>query len=64
MSFLYSHYGIASDIFIFDEEHRNRAIDGDIVVVDIIPPHSWKAPSPTLGPGGSKAKDGTTLNLI
>jgi exosome complex exonuclease DIS3/RRP44 len=37
-------------IFIPDLLHSNRAIDGDIVIVELLPRSQWKAPSKRLAP--------------
>jgi len=37
-------------IFVPDLLHANRAIDGDIVVVEVLPRSQWKAPSKRLAP--------------
>lgn len=37
-------------IFIPDVQHSNRAIDGDIVVVELLARSAWKAPSTRLAP--------------
>ena len=40
----------AEPIFIPDVIHMNRSIDGDIVVVEILPKSAWRAPSKRLAP--------------
>ena len=37
-------------VFLPDVLHMNRAIDGDIVVVEVLPRSSWKAPSKRVAP--------------
>ena len=42
--------GRPEPVFIPDVQHMNRSIDGDIVVVEILPRSAWKAPSTRLAP--------------
>jgi exosome complex exonuclease DIS3/RRP44 len=37
-------------VFLPDVLHMNRAIDGDIVVVEVLPRSAWKAPSKRVAP--------------
>lgn len=37
-------------VFIPDVQHMNRAIDGDIVIIEILPRSAWRVPSKRIAP--------------
>jgi exosome complex exonuclease DIS3/RRP44 len=39
---------VGQDILIPDRLSMNRAIDGDAVAVELLPPEQWRGPSKTL----------------
>ena len=52
---------IGQDIYIRNRVDMNRAMDGDIVAVELLPESQWKAPNTRIGVGeevGAKSGDG------
>ena len=50
----------ASDIFIHGNSHRNRAVDGDLVVVALLPKAEWKSPSNAIAASAQDGKDSSS----
>ena len=48
---------IGQDIFIRNKIDMNRAMDGDIVAVELLPESQWKAPKSSIGTGDSDNED-------
>jgi exosome complex exonuclease DIS3/RRP44 len=46
---------VGSDILIAGRDHLNRAVDGDVVAVELLPESEWKKPGTRIGGGGNKA---------
>lgn len=41
-----------SRVFVAGQQHRNRAVEGDEVAVQLLPQHEWSSPSNRLGATG------------
>ena len=51
---------VGSDILIDGREHLNRAVDGDIVAVELLPESEWKRPGTRIGGEGSAEEGEST----
>ncbi|SAL95988.1 hypothetical protein [Absidia glauca] len=58
------HVGDGKDILIIGNEHRNRAVHGDVVVVELLSESNWATPSNDISFGGNNDEDSEQSILV